>query len=528
MMKRTVMMMVLVGAVAGLLAGCRRDREETVTEDPEEARQLLLEASQAEISGLQETEGAEAAIARMRELLSLPAYREIRGPICQRLLETLMAVGDADGVLATYLELADADASMAETGFRLAIQAAMQDEDPQVRADLVERLIAAGSLPLPLRVAAWQYRMEMYAQTGSIAGVADRVAEIMDSDVASAARTVFATAVSQGMRIGDYTGVQALLAAIETRSLWNADLDLFVKLARGELLLVQDKPEAAWNHYVALADVIGDAEFSRRAPAVLKVAKRLDLQELVSRVVDTAYQRGDTFPLTRDAAAAWTVREAAESGKVDVLLAATQTALERGAAVPRFYHGFSRGFYAMIQKATPAERTALGELLRRLSGVPDLTEAMQGMIASARLDVAFFAQDFKAALAIVEAGVPGFDEEWHAELRDKVSAHIAQQEGRHEDAIALYRKHMERVSAWEQPVINPENNQKMIKEVVLGFNEKRIGDIWSAVPGREADAAAAYARAREWYGKGLELLDKDSPEYAEASAERAAVPAAAE
>ncbi len=525
-MKRTVMTMVLVGVA--LLAGCRRERVQTVTVDPAEARQMLLDTSFAEISSLQEAEGDAAAVARMREMLSQPAYSEIRGPIIQRLLETLTAAGDADGALATYLELAAVDAAMAETGFGMAIQAAMQDEDPQVRADRVERLIAAGSLPLPLRVAAWQFRMEVYAQTGSIGEIAGRVAGIMDSDVASAARTVFATAISQGMRIPDYAGVQSLLAAIETRSLWNADLDLFVKLARGELLLAKDKPEAAWNHYLALADVIGDSEFSRRLSAVLKAAKRLALPELSARVVETVYQRGDSFPMTRDVAAAWTVREAADGGNVGALLAATRTALESGATVARFYHGFSRGFYAMIQQSTPAERTAVDDLLRRLSGVPDLTEAMQGMIASVRLDVAFFAEDFKVALTIVEAGVPGFDEAWHEEIRDKVSAHIAQQEGRHEDAIALYRKHMDRVIAWEQPVINPENNQKMIKEVVLGFNEKRIGDLWSAVPGREADAAAAYERAREWYGRGLELLEQDSPEYAAASAELAAVPAAAE
>lgn len=525
-MKRTVMMMVLVGAVAGLLAGCRREREETVAEVPEEALQLLLEASMAEISDMQASQGDAAAVARLREMQSQPAYRGIRGQIVQRLLETLLTAGDADGVLATYLELGVTDASMAEAGFRMAIQAAMQDEDPQVRAERLERLIADESLPPPLRTAVWQFRMEVYAQAGSIAGVASRVAGIMDSDVAPNAQAVFATAFSQGMRIADYAGVESLLAAVEAHAPGNADLALSVQLARGELLLAQDNPEAAWDYYLALADVIGDAELSRRLPAMLKVAKRLERHELATQVVETAYQRGDSFPLTRDAAATWAVSEAAGSGKVDELLAATQAALEHGVQVSRFYHGFSRGVYAVIQQATPAERSAMGALLHRIHEASGLNEAMQGMIASTRLDVAFFSEDFKAALAIVEAGVPGFDEEWHAELHDKVSAHIAQQQGRHEDAVALYRKHMARVSAWTAPVINPENNQKMIKEVVLGFNEKRIGDIWSAVPGRQADAVAAYNRAREWYGKALEILEADSPEHAEALAELAAVPTA--
>lgn len=526
MMKRSVVTMVLAGAVAVLLAGCRRHHGEIVAEAPGEAVQLLLEASLAEISDLQATQGDAAAAARMRKMLSEPGYNDIRGPLAQRLLDTLLASGDAEGVLEAYLLFCAADAPMAEAGFPTAIQAAMQGEDQQVNGKRVDLLIATASLPLSLRSAAWQLRIEVYVQAGSVAGVAARVGEIMEGDVEPVATAVFATAVSQGMQIADYAGVETLLAAVEARAGGNAELAVFVHLARGELLIAQEQPEAAWNHYVALSDVIGDSELSRRLPAVLKAAERLGLPELSARVVENAYQRGEAFPLTRDAAAASAVREAADSGRIDVLLAATQTALERGAKVSRFYHGFSRGFYVMIQKATAAEQGEAGALLLRLSQAPGVEEAILGMIASARLDVAFFAQDFKAALAIVEAGVPGYDEKWHEELRDKVSAHIAQQEGRHEDAVALYRKHMERVSAWEQPVINPENGQQMVKEVVLGFNEKRIGDIWSAVPGREGDAAAAYARAREWYGKALEILEKDSPEHAEAVAELAAVPAA--
>jgi hypothetical protein len=257
---------------------------------------------------------------------------------------------------------------------------------------------------------------------------------------------------------------------------------------------------------------------------ILKKAKSMQKGELIKQVIDTAYAQGEAFPMTRDAAASWSVRDAADSGSMDGLLAVTERALDAGVSVKRFYYAFSRGFYAGVETASAEQRKALGDLLLKFSKVPDLSESLAGMIASSRLDVAFFTQDFKGALAIVEAGVPGFDEDWHAELANKIKAHIAQKEGRVEDAVALYTKHMERVEKWEEPVVNPENGQKMIKEVVLGFNEKRIGDIWSGVEGHEKDAKAAYARARDWYQKGLALLEADSPEYAAAKQELAAVP----
>jgi len=111
-------------------------------------------------------------------------------------------------------------------------------------------------------------------------------------------------------------------------------------------------------------------------------------------------------------------------------------------------------------------------------------------------------------------------------MTDKVGAHLALQENRPEDAVALFRKHMERVLAWTAPVMNPENGAKMIKEAVMGFNEKRIGDIYAGMEGRGEDAQAAYGRARNWYQKALELLEPDSLEHKQATAELAAVPAA--
>ena len=131
-------------------------------------------------------------------------------------------------------------------------------------------------------------------------------------------------------------------------------------------------------------------------------------------------------------------------------------------------------------------------------------------------------------MSLLEKGITGHDEHWHSELKDKVGAHLALAEGRHEDAIKLFRVHMARVEVWEQPVVNPEDQTKMTKEAVLGFNEKRIGDIYSEMGSRSEDAKAAYARARGWYQMALSKLEPDSAEHATATAELALVPAAPE
>jgi hypothetical protein len=83
---------------------------------------------------------------------------------------------------------------------------------------------------------------------------------------------------------------------------------------------------------------------------------------------------------------------------------------------------------------------------------------------------------------------------------------------------------MARVDAWTEPVINPANGAGMTREAVLGFNEKRIGDIYSKMEGHAEDAAAAYLRSREWYNKAIAAAKPGSIERKIAEKELAQVP----
>ncbi len=83
---------------------------------------------------------------------------------------------------------------------------------------------------------------------------------------------------------------------------------------------------------------------------------------------------------------------------------------------------------------------------------------------------------------------------------------------------------MERVNAWTDPVINPTNGARMTREAVLGFNEKRIGDIYNGMEGHADDAQAAYLRARDWYTKAIASFEEGSIEYKLAVEELSMVP----
>lgn len=509
----------MAGVCAGslMLAGCGRRSTTDTSEQPS-----LLDSFYTDIAAIEETQGAEAVEVRLRAMVDDPAFNEIRATVFQRLLETLCAQNRVADAQALYLERGGDDQALAEAGFPYMMSVSLSG-DLEANAAWLERVIAS-RIPTALRVAVWQNRMALYAQAGSVVPVVDRLPELMAGDLAPSLPSVLQVALSQGMRISDLDGVASLLAAVEENATGNPALDKLVKTVKGELLVARVQLKEALDHYLSSAAVLGDVELGRGLKAILKAASEKGVPDVIPQVIDAAYQRGSEFPSARDGVAVWAVSAAAKGGDAQALLDTTRVAVEQGASVAKLYYGFARGYYAAIQTAAPEIQANLIALIQRMQQTPDLSEGLRSMMATALLDGYFLSNNLKGVLSVLDAGVPGYDEAWHLELRDKVFAHLALQEGRFDEAVAGFQKHIERVRAWKESITNPENGQKVIKEAVLGFNEKRVGDILSRMPGREADAKAAYTRSRQCYNEALAILEKDSPEYADAAKELAAVP----
>jgi len=518
-MKRLVLA-VAVAAAAVLVSGCGKEREST--EADVVAGVSPQEAFFTEIRMLEETEGVEAVMSRARTVLDDPEHADIRAMVFDYLIHVYSREGRIEEAQALYFERGSSDAELAESAFQQIMNASLSD-DADANAVWLERIIT-GTFPASLRVRAWQERIAVYGGTGSVAPVAARVEEIMGSDLAASSADIFTAAFSQGMRIGDLDGVEVLLESARAYTGEHAALGRSVLIFKGELMLARGQLDNALDHYLAHATALGDADLNRGLRPVLRAAQEQGRGELVKRGVAVVYERGAEFPSTRDMVATLTIGLAADTGDPQELLSATTIAYERGASLSRIYPVFLNGYYPAVQGASQELRSQILALIERMRKTEGLSEHLLGMMGTALLDGAFFGNDYKGAIAVVEQGIPGFDEAWHQELKDKINAHIALQEKRFDDAVALFRLHMTRVAAWKDPMTNPEDGRPVIKEVVLGFNEKRIGDIWAGVADREADSRAAYAAARRYYQDALAILVEDTPERERAIAEMAAIP----
>ncbi len=520
-MKQWLSVMVAVGMLA---SGCANNKPADIEVQAEQDGPSMQDLFYAEVETL-ELQGIEVILPRLMAMLTLPEYEEIRPVVFEYVLLVLLREDRLEESQDLYMDVAETSPELAASGFRLIMNYSLSVEDAELQIAWLERVIAS-SLPPLQRVSAWQSRMNAYAKAGNIALAADRVEEVMNSDLAAQAATVFSPAFSIGLKSSDYEGVEVLLVAVSGHKGRYEALDRFLLTSKGDLLIARGQLAEALDYYLANASLLGDSTLNHCLRIVLRSAQSDGQSALVNRGVDAVYALGGEFPGTRDAVAAWIVSVAAGRENPQQLFETTRKAFDNGASASRIYPAFMNGFYPAIQSDSVELRTQIKTLINDMRQVEGLSENLLSMMGTALLDAAFFEDDFKSALDVVEEGIPGFDEKWHTELKDKIKAHIALQENRFDDAVMLFSRHIERVRTWEEPATNPENGRPVIKEVVIAFNEKRIGDIWSEVEGREAAAASAYARARANYEAALEILDEGTPEYDQAKKELGDVPVA--
>lgn len=131
----------------------------------------------------------------------------------------------------------------------------------------------------------------------------------------------------------------------------------------------------------------------------------------------------------------------------------------------------------------------------------ELRRSLVGML----LDLSFYLEKYEAALKWAETGMKEQDKEETAMLTCKIKAHIALQKGQTQEAVRNFRVFMEYVARDTRDDVDPVDKTMVTKDMILGLNAKRIGDILAGT-GDKTEAAKAYAEARDYYKKALEMF----------------------
>jgi len=519
-MRLQTLVIVVLAVGIGLGSGCRK-RNDTES-STETADQITIDQILSDIDSVKKTEGHDAAVALMKDMIKSDDYHFFKVNIAEMLINECLEEDNVVVAQNVYLQMAAADESIARSGFTIVARASTTTNVADI-IDWYEKILVAPVSPA-MKSHTWMMLVKAHAGDESLNVLLDRLDEILELSGSGASAGVLNSMVSVGLGMPDYDGLELLIAAVRERAADRQDLMQLMLVTEGNVLLQQGNLKGAEEFIAANAAEMGDVAVRKMSLELLKRCIQEKNSAVAEALVASIYAAGGEYPTARNAVAALWIRNAVDDKNPEIFLNRVNKAIDLGCDAASLLSGFRQGFYMVMMSGNSDLQKKCIALNEKLNAVAGLSDSLHESLLLLSLDGAFYRNDFKYAYKIIENGIPGHDEEWHIEMKDKVGAHLALQEGRKSDAIELFRKHMARVEAWAEPVMNPTNGAMMTREAVLGFNEKRIGDIYAGMEGHTEDAKAAYSRARDWYNKAIAAAKPGSIEQKIAKEELALVP----
>ena len=273
------------------------------------------------------------------------------------------------------------------------------------------------------------------------------------------------------------------------------DLKELVAVCRIELDAGCGKLAEAIDGFGELLDV-GGLPACRYAFTVLsKQAQEKGDRAAADRLCMTVLGKPDAYAAMRTTAVSTYCGAAAgaeHAGEYPVRVAKLR---EAGVAPAMIRTPFVRDFRGVIQGGDTNVVRSMIATAEKLAELSDNARAKDECLGLA-LDGYVTLDDYKKAVAMVDAGFRKDNAGWQGVMVPKLRAHLAMEEGRAEEAIAYFREFMRAAAAAEK---SPDS---VMLNKTLGMNAARIGDLWRRVSETEK-AKAATIEARDYYAKVL-------------------------
>ncbi len=335
------------------------------------------------------------------------------------------------------------------------------------------------------------------------------------------------------------------LGVVRTHYLMQGDYDSANAWVEHLLTLgLEDAMAATLREWQAVYQIELDAvggkqgEAIDRFKALLKVASLPTCHHAFSIISNQAREKGDRALLDRlcmavvgipdapDAMRAMAISAycgaAADKQHVGEYADRVVTLLDAGVTPTMIRAPFIRDCRGLIQVAdTDSVRRIIGTA-EKLAALTDDAGGKDAYLGLA-LDGYVTLDDYRKAVAMVDAGFRRDNREWQPVMVPKLRAHLALDEGRTKEAIRYFREFMRAAAAANQTPSGSTLSR------TLGMNAARIGDLWHGI-GETDKATAAYTEARDHYTEALKapgLLDehqKDINDALERMAEQVDTP----
>lgn len=491
---------------AALLAGCAKapadeapDVEADLAKPEVEFDDSVIFSLFEKVDGLLQSGDTNEATRVFLAAVDEPDFAPVRPQLFATLLRYLLFTGQIDEAKSRYL----AELRVAPDNARPVqdyIYGFLLDTGDAAGALDWARALVAQDIPDDFRALATDWLatglLSAGDRDGALAAVTNAVGSFAPDLAAPIAQRFGQAAIGRK----DLTLAEGVLAALDARQ-EEASFDTAAKTLRLRLLAVKGDFPGVAAKVTEFVGSLPDGAFVQALRDVYREANAAGATEGVD-VVSSAVVLDDRFaayPSSRLVSAREWLGVTLRSAETKDQYPQRFDKLLRLQFPPEQLYGlYVRNFYDVLD--TPdvlRETAAIGRAIRGQLSDPTEIDAMK----SCELDADFLLEDWAGALAIIDAGLADHDAAWHQMTRKKILAHQAVQDGRTEDAVRLFREFLEALPDEDQQ--DPTSGIVFSRDALVGLNEQRIGDLWTAA-GEAAKAAEAYATARTAYRRALE------------------------
>jgi tetratricopeptide (TPR) repeat protein len=364
-----------------------------------------------------------------------------------------------------------------------------------------------------MRTAVLQNRLQSHLALGqfepALTLIETRAWALPDEIVSGMAGRFLQAAIAAGR----YDEADKAIALLETKGEKRAGMAAMAAGGRIELALAHREFAAAGELLFAKAAAFDDNTAAGTLDRIARAAAGGGKPEVADAFMEKALTLLADRPVTSARAARWWILTARDSGSLETALDRLDKLNAMGLPPAVLVSCVS-----MVSQLVLAPGTKPAAVSRMLDFATALKPQVEGegdrsLLAGVQLDAGFRLEDYAALVKVLEEGVPGHDKAWHDTMINKVLAHLDLKEGRIDEAVKRFRGFMASIEAQaDQGHRDPVTDERVTKDMILGYNARRIGDIY-AKANRADEAAKAYAEATADYEKALEGFAQTDPEY---------------
>ena len=365
-------------------------------------------------------------------------------------------------------------------------------------------------LPPDLRVQVFAWLFADSRAVGPVSRVTDLVPVCITNFDVPTSRGLLTGVITAYDSAGDQASANKVLDAIEHAARRQAELRRLVTCQRVNLLFSTARWKEAEAHFKKAAKVLPDGELAGCFQYARACAMRANQYDLLDRLCAWILKKQKKKPGTWQAvASAWLesakVRKLAAD--IPVRLAALMQMGCPNDILASYYYEY---WNVVVKEGKPADLLALSKFGERLSA--RLTDKWNKEIFQVyAFNDCMILEEYERALQMLEEPLPNMKSSAQQIAVNKVKAHLALQKGNKPEAVKRFRTFMETVKTWSKPEVDPISGLIYTKEMCLGLNAKRIGDILGSMNDAQK-AQAAYREADDYYAIAQKEVRADSPE----------------